>query len=125
MDLETKLREDEKYEPSIWIRLAWWFGIYLGPQLPFALYSPAVLLAFPVGLFTLFWSIPWIKFLFDHQSDAWVIGISYGFYLVHLMLSLSIRRKKIFRLLIIILIVAVAFNLGGCGTILYRVKGIN
>jgi hypothetical protein len=93
------------YAPSIGKRLAWWFGIYF--VMGFWL--------FPIGLCS------YIDPLLPHPdgtepSADLSVGIAYGFYLLHLIVSLAIPSKRIFCILMIILVVAVTMTLSSCAT---------
>ena len=110
---DTHLVEKQTtYKPHIVSRLFWWWFVYLvPPQLGLLLYSVfidhsspdyypltflLVALFFPVGL------IPYCP------------PVGYIFYLGHLILTCSVQTRKWFRILIIILVVAIIINLAGC-----------
>jgi hypothetical protein len=124
---ENKLRwsreEKNTYSPSLRYRLLWWFGLlslamiasYPDPRAIFAFYL------FPFGLMKPFWP--------DGDQYAsylpLAIVLSYGFYLVHLVLFLSLSAKKYFYILLWIFIFALALNTVGCHTILAGVRNIH
>ena len=98
-----------RYIPSFGIRLLLWFAIYLGLQLPLFGLFPFFYL-FPMGLAKRFF--PPI----DPQGAVSQMAqlCAYGFYLVHLTLSLAIANKWVFWVLMIILLVVVSLNLSTC-----------
>ncbi len=113
---DTPLDEKQKpYEPHILNRLFWWWFAYLvPPQIGLLIYSVfldhkapdnyplsclLVALFFPAGL------IPFCP------------PAGYVFYLGHLILTCSVRTRTWFRILLIILIVAIIINLAGCAEI--------
>jgi hypothetical protein len=117
MDKESPKKETGAYAPNIFIRLILWFAIYFGAQVPFIVENPRF-----VGVF---WCFPFgLALYIDHfcpwKSDAhwssadWAVAIAYGFYFVHLLLSLVLRSKWSFLFLMIILIGVVSLNLFGC-----------
>jgi predicted small secreted protein len=104
------------YEPSVGTRLLWWFGIYFAAQLPLIFFIP-FFWAFPLGLAT------YILFMFPSieshpRSHPFAIELvytlAYTFYLWHLILSLAVRSKRTFVVLMIILIIVVCLNLSSC-----------
>ena len=69
---------------------------------------------FPLGML-----MPLVVLVGQFTASYWVvnpvtIAAAYGFYLIHLVLSLVVSRQRTFRLLLWILVVAVIFNLIGC-----------
>ena len=109
MDWDKDLESSRS--PSLRVRLIWWFGVYFAAQLPLIMFLPFEPM-FPLGLLALW--LPGKDFnggLFEP-----ILVSSYGFYIVHLILSLSLPSKMAFRILTIILIIAVVLNLAGCMT---------
>ncbi|MCE0499222.1 MAG: hypothetical protein LV481_14880 [Methylacidiphilales bacterium] len=110
--LEEDMAENEaprsSYVPSKEKRLLWWFGIYFFLQVPLIRFFPFFWL-FPNGL---------VKFFF--HIDPTVVGkpvlllLAYSFYLAHLTLSLIIPSKRVFIILMVILIVLVSLNVTSC-----------
>ena len=102
------------YRPNFGSRILLWAGIYLGGAAPTVLLSGKLgaLVVFPWGLAFALTSV-----MLKSWTDGWgdtAVGFAYGFYLVHLVLSLIIPSARVFRILMIILIVVVVINLGGC-----------
>ena len=97
------------YVPSLGKRLLLWFGVYFGFQLPLIGLLPFFWL-FPMGLATRFFPPLSIQ---DSPSQAAQLA-AYGFYVVHLTLSLAIKSRWVFLILMIILLVVVSLNLSTC-----------
>lgn len=96
--------------PKIGIRLLWWIGIYLGFQIPLIRYIGFITL-FPQGLGAFYPVNP----IDPDAGPPLVIRDSfYAFYLAHLILTLVLRSRRAFRILMIILIVVAATNMVGC-----------
>ena len=101
------------YSPPLGVRLFCWFGIYFGAQLPLILFI-LFFWAFPIGLATYVLSMfPGLEALPLAKVIAY--ALAYAFYLGHVILSLVVRSKHIFFLLMIILIIVVCLNFSGCG----------
>ena len=122
MKMEPPAKGYFGYRPNVGIRLLVWAGIYLVGALPVALLlgTPMGLVIFPWGL-VLALSAVMPKWWTDNL-DSMGIGFAYGFYIVHLILSLVIPSARVFRILMIILIVAVVVNLATCVVMLDAVK---
>ncbi len=113
-------------------RLLWWFGIYLAAQLPLI---PLVLplrgwmrFLFPTGM-----AWPLIYLTGGLLARIGKVGSAYGeyfvitlmivpwiLYAVHLFLSLSVRSRRHFLILLWILGALVLFNLGSCAYFLHE-----
>jgi hypothetical protein len=113
------------YVPSLGKRLLLWFGIYFGAQVPLHIYISSFYL-FPVGLFEMFDHLSLLQVLSVGEGLAAFIFliVPYLFYFGHLILSLSIRSKRGFFVLMAILIIAVCLNLYGCNEIMTRLGQI-
>jgi hypothetical protein len=103
---EIAKKEAVVYTPSVGVRLLWWFGIYVAAQLPLA-FSSSPFWAFPAGLAVLLLSS-------TAPSLNSLLPIGYVSYFVHLILSLTVRSKNFFRILMVILLVMVSLNLWSC-----------
>jgi len=101
------------YAPSIGVRLLCWFGIYFGAQLPLIFFAFAFWM-FPMGLAAYLFSI-FPRITVPNQFiNVTACTLAYAFYLIHLTLSLTVRNKRTFIVLMIILIIAVCLTLFGC-----------
>jgi hypothetical protein len=104
----------KSYTPSVGMRLFCWFGIYFGAQLPFVLFI-YLFWAFPIGLGTFVLSIvPGLETLPLAKVIAY--ALAYAFYLCHFILSLVTLSKRVFFVLMVILIIVVCLNFSGCGS---------
>lgn len=105
------------YEPSVLTRLKWWLGIYLPMPLVMFIY---VLLANsksndhrpPEYLPSLI--LIYLLFPSGLLPKVWIAG--YLFYPLHLIATFCVRNQQHFKIAIIILIIAVIFNLTSCIT---------
>jgi hypothetical protein len=96
--------------PKVGIRFLWWIGIYLGFQIPLIRYIVYIQL-FPQGLGAFYPVNPTDP---DAGPPLVVRDSFYAFYLAHLILTLVLRSRRAFRILMIILIVVAATNMVGC-----------
>lgn len=111
-----------RLEPPAKIRTAWWFGIYFAAQLPLISMIAAFYL-FPIGLSRAF--VP-ASAGGDNKSLMWLFLLGpYVIYLAHFIATLTVRSKKFFQILMVMLIVLVVLNLVGCESILDDLHGIN
>jgi len=100
------------YSPTLGVRLLCWFGIYFGAQLPLVFFAFAFWM-FPLGLATFIF--PLLGGLGSLQLEKEIAAtLAYTFYLWHLILSLTIRSKRIFVVLMVVLIIVVCLNLLSC-----------
>lgn len=88
-------------------RLLWWFGIYFGFQLPLILLFPFIL-NFPWGL------APYFAFVFDSSNEPAFRTMGYLFYLTHFLVSMACPNRKLFRALMVVLIIIVCLNTASC-----------
>jgi hypothetical protein len=107
-----------RLQPGIARRFCWWFGIYFIAQLPLA-YDAGYFVFFPAGLVT-----PYLARLLPNENPGsdlmrFVLQMSYFFYGIHLLLTFCMPSPRAFRILMIVLIVAVVLNLGGCALMLH------
>ncbi len=127
METEPK-KVKQPDEPSVGIRLVWWFGVYFGAQVPLLLYINhfwnfkvigiiAMIRAFPFGLGHM------ISTHLTYDLPAKYQGVCsqfcngylpYLIYLAHLGVSLAVRSKRVFYLLMLALAVILALNLSSC-----------
>jgi hypothetical protein len=111
METEPQKPREKTPAPSRIARFAWWFGIYLAAQLPLIKHA-GVFWMYPLGLsnFLMFYNINiplWCG------SGLTLVCVPYVIYLVHLVLSLSVTKKR-FLFMMILLIVIVSLNTVGC-----------
>ena len=97
------------HAPSLGKRLLIWFGIYFGLQLPLIGLLPFFWL-FPVGLAYRFFPPLYLR---DGPSQLAQLT-AYGFYAVHLALSLVVKNRWAFWILVLSLLVVVSLNLSTC-----------
>lgn len=118
MNLPPKTRV--RYQPHLALRLACWFAIYLANSyLVFigasvkagATFWPYYPTSFPTGLS--YFIVGILGLSPDLKYGYFATVLAYGFYLLHLVLSLSFRSQKIFWSLLLIFLV-IAF-ITGCG----------
>jgi hypothetical protein len=88
-------------------RLLWWFGIYLGAQLPLILLFPFIL-DYPWGLG------PYFAFVCGSSNEPAYRMTGFLVYIVHFLANLTFSSRTIFNVLRIILIVIVILNTGSC-----------
>jgi hypothetical protein len=90
-------------------RMLWWFGIYLGAQLPLITWWP-FMLTYPWGL------SPYVSFVLGYTFNYRPIfrDFGYGFYLMHFLLTANFPSKKAFLALMVILIIVVSLNTASC-----------
>lgn len=110
-------KEREPDSPSIRARLLWWFGMYLAFQLPLVAYA-GFFLWFPTGLIGPFVEL-YAPYRGDNNYFPWmnhplVVPLGYLFYLAHFLATLFWPGPKSFRILMVILAIALALNLTGC-----------
>lgn len=116
--------------PSPTTRLLWWLGIYFAAQLPLLIYADKLKgwlwFAFPLGMgypFSLLLAgvtPPWIGRA--AQTNGWIGGffelfplaLPFIIYLVHLILTCRVQKRRHFLLLMWILGAIVLFNLASC-----------
>ena len=98
--------------PTLGARLLWWFGIYFAAQL-FLIYlspflSPSLFWMFPAGP-----SLTLISHdTSERMADTLCIS-SYALYVVHLSLTLTIRNRRAFVVLMFLLTILVGLSLYG------------
>jgi signal transduction histidine kinase len=119
---ESRSSPDENLAPTTGVRLAWWFGLYFLPQIPLIQLIGGFYL-FPIGLFRVL--VPQ-RYDPDMESLGWaLIVVPYVIYVAHLVVSLSVRKKLTFQILMIILIILAVLNLSGCEEIVQGLHNIN
>ena len=99
------------YAPSVGVRLLWWFGIYFGAQLPFYIRAPGLIIwigKFPEGALA-----PFVPSDFVSDPGGILGTLGYAVYLGHFILNLVVRTKRVFFLLMIILILLLCLTLYG------------
>lgn len=100
---------DSRYSPGIGKRLLWWFGIYFIPQVLLIGFIPFFYL-FPTGL----------SYLIDPKlpkigGQPTMLGYApYAVYVAHFVLSMVIPSRRIFTVLMAVLIIIVCLNVYGC-----------
>lgn len=88
-------------------RLIWWFGIYLGFQLPLIMLWP-FFFNYPWGL------DPYLAFSVGSDHEPAFRTFGYYVYLSHLALTVALPGKRAFRLLMVVLIILVTLNTVSC-----------
>jgi hypothetical protein len=125
------------YRPSVGVRLLWWFGIFLAAQLPLIplilwihCNSGRIWFVFPMGLeWPFFLLTAWLVPQPD-PTTSFAQNLHYAYriimmvfpwaiYAVHLFLSLCIRERRHFLILMWILGAIVLLNLASCACFLY------
>lgn len=112
------------YEPSLWIRVACWFAIYvaasyvlfLGTSIKFKTlgdFWPCIP-GLPSGLS--FFIVGFLGLPPDDKYGLFFLFFAYGFYLIHFVLILSFRSQKIFWSLLAAFIFVVFITLCGAGS---------
>ena len=113
MNNEFRKTEPNAFQPEVHFRLLWWLVIYTVAQLPWVLFYPGIFFLFPTSLLAL---LP--KWIQDgnpsHKAlEVAIIGVSYGFYAIHLSSCFYFRGKKAFLILIGILLLLVILTAVG------------
>jgi hypothetical protein len=110
------------YEPRLATRLAWWFGIYFAAYLfllwcwPGEIYDWTSPFDVPEGLLWLFFGVTGQFEQFGRKAESYgdfVLFCSYGFYLLTLVLSLTLRNKRLFWFLMIVFFVVACLSTYG------------
>ena len=130
---------DSRPAPHRVIRLLLWFGIYFAAQLPLIPWGCKIdWHLWPLYPMTMEWSfvslVTWLMPHMPNNSDGsitstrqaietciWTVGeiFPWATYVVHLICTLCVRKRRSFLILMWILIVIVALNFASCAYFLY------
>jgi hypothetical protein len=117
METESKKPREEKPAPSLVVRLAWWFGIYMAGQIPLMIHGLAhgifflIPFIFPLALGDVL--APFVNLLPEFLGKVMIVTsffAGFAFYGWHLYATLKVTSCRRFDFLLIVLVIVVLVN---------------